>query len=299
MKPTLVILTMMAFALGAAALVAILGHRQDPVQTGVAVTDMTGRKAVVPDHAVRILSLCTTATDTLVALAAADRLDSIDEFSRVVPGTEHAAVIGKGSAISREQVVARRIDLAFVWWYQDDAAKMLEEAGVPVVRIKSGRAAELPGAIRLVGQCVGRSMQAEPLVTRIESYLRTPTTTTARPRVFIELYGPYKTAGGDSYTHDVLTLAGGTNVAAEMKGSAVFSAERLVQTDPDAILFVGDASGAEAITRRPGLSGLRAVRDGHVWPVDRYRLVAGPNLPESVEKLRKLFLAVEPKPLNP
>ena len=30
MKPTLVILTMMAFALGAAALVAILGHRQDP-----------------------------------------------------------------------------------------------------------------------------------------------------------------------------------------------------------------------------------------------------------------------------
>ena len=64
---------------------------------------MTSRTVRIPHRPTRILSLCTTATDTLVALGAADRLIAIDEFSRIVPGAERAAVVGKGGAISRKR----------------------------------------------------------------------------------------------------------------------------------------------------------------------------------------------------
>ena len=86
----------------------------------------------------RILSLCTAATDTIVRLGVTERLAAIDDYGRIVPGTEKIPVIGKASALSREQLVALNADLAFLWWYQDDVAKVLAELGVPVTRIRSG-----------------------------------------------------------------------------------------------------------------------------------------------------------------
>ena len=75
----------------------------------------------------------------------------------------------------------------------------------------------------------------------------------------------------------------------------VFSIERLIQADPDVILFVGDTAGTNTISERPGLAGLRAVRNRQVMAVDRYWLVAGAGMPEFAEKIRGLiFGKVQP-----
>lgn len=252
------------------------------------ITDMTGRKVDIPAGPLRVLSLCTSATDTQIRLGAAESLAAIDEYGRIIPGSQNAKVIGKGSAISREQVVAMRINLAFVWWYQDDAAAMLHDLGVEVVRIRSGRASELPATIRLVGGCLNKEEQAGALAQHVESFL---SRATMRPgnmprKVFLELYGPYKTAGRETYTDDLLKLVGADNIAAEAKGSVVLSAEKLAQADPDVLLCVGSQAEADALAKRVGMTDLRAVRQGHVAALDRYWLVAGPNLPESVEQIR-------------
>jgi hypothetical protein len=59
-----------------------------------------------PQH---VLSLSTAVTDTLVRLGAGGRLAGIDEFSRIIPGAAAVPVLGKGSTLSREQVIARAI----------------------------------------------------------------------------------------------------------------------------------------------------------------------------------------------
>jgi len=257
------------------------------------IRDMTDRAVQVPVAPSNVLSLCTSATDTLVAMRAGARLAAIDEYGRVVPGTAGVPAIGKGSAISREEVIARRIDLAFVWWYQDDAARLLTQVGVPVVRMRSGRAAEVPGMIRLVGECLNQRDSADALARAIEAYLRVPSSSSSarRPRVYLELYGPFKTSGNGTYVNDLIERAGGTNVAAEATGSVILSQEHLIQANPDVVLFAGGQSDASDIRHRGGLGGLDAVKAGRVYPVDRYWLVAGPNLPQSVEKLRALLCA--------
>jgi len=259
---------------------------------------MTGQRVRIPTTPRRVLSLCTAATDTLVSLEAADRLAAIDEFNRVVPGSQRAAIVGKGSAISRESVAALKIDLAFIWWYQDDAAAMLKDLSIPVVRIRSGRVAELPATIRLVGDCLDRREAAEVLAQRVDAFVAHPTTRPGggTPRVFLELYGPFKTAGRDTYTDDLLELAGCANVAADAKGSVVFSAERLVQADPDVVLCVGEDADAASLARRPGVSDLRAVRAGRVVALNRYWLVAGPNMPQSVAKIHAAIADCVAKP---
>jgi len=261
-----------------------------PADAGPTVVDMTGRSVRLPAAPRRILSLCTSAGEALAAMGQAHRVAAIDEYGRVVRGVEHAVVIGKGSLVSREQVLALGIDLAFVWWYQDDAAAMLEGLSVPVVRIRSARAAELPAMIRLVGLCVGSSEAADEVARHVEGYLRQPVAAgdpPCRPRVYLELYGAFKTVGRDTYLNDLLELAGAVNVARDASGSVLLSAERLMEADPDVILFVEGFATPEAIAARPGLSEQKAVRSARVHPIDRRWLVAGPNLPRAVEKLRE------------
>ena len=108
--------------------------------------------------------------------------------------------------------------------------------------------------------------------------------------MFLEFYGPLKTVGSETYTNDLLELAGAHNVAGDAKGSVLFSAERLVQSDPDVILVVGSAADSQALAARPGMADLRAVRQGRVFALDRYWLVAGPQMPQSVEKIRNTIL---------
>ena len=260
------------------------------LESGRSVRDMTSRDVNVPADARRILSLCTSATDTIVAMGEADRLVAIDEYNTPVAGVEHAAVIGKGSAISKEQVLALKIDLAFIWWYQDDSADMLERLGVPVVRISSQRAWQVPETIRLIGDCLGRPDKAGPLAARVESFLeRAPSQTapTARVSTYIELYSPFRTVGGDSYMNDLIDLAGGVNIAAQATGTVILSPERLIQHEPDVILIVDGFGDKRSLSARPGMTGLKAVRNGRVHVIDRDILIAGPSLPRAVEKLKK------------
>lgn len=254
------------------------------------VRDMTDRVVRIPAAASNVLSLCTSATDALVAMRVGARLAAIDEYGRVVPGTEAVPVIGKGSSLSREEVIARHIDLAFVWWYQDDADRLLREAGVPVVRLRSGRAAEVPGMLRFVGDCLNCREEADRLAASVEVFLKVPPpVASARSSVYLELYGPFKTSGAGTYIDDLISLAGGTNIASGTSGSVVLSQEHLIQANPNVVLFVGGVTTAEDLADRGGVRELDAVKRGKVYPVDRYWLVAGANLPQSVEELRALL----------
>jgi len=229
----------------------------------------------------RILSLCTTATDVLCAVGATNQLAGIDEYGRVVPGTANVPVIAKGSALSREEVIAGHFDLAFIWWFQDDAARLLQDAGVPVVRLRAGRAAELAGTVRLIGQRTGHEAATEKLADEIAGFLQSQRNREGDPpRVYLELYGPYKTVGGDSYLNDLIDLAGGNNIAADIKRSSViFSPEQLIAAKPEVILFVTGFATVKSIASRPGLSKARIIG------IDRQWLVAGSHLPEAVKEI--------------
>jgi iron complex transport system substrate-binding protein len=284
-------------AVAGAAMVVCLAVRFDRVSPAPsaqtpsrAVTDATGRAVSLPTHPERIISLSTSATDTLVRLGATPRLKAIDDYGRIVPGVEGLPVLGRAAALSREAVQAIRADMAFVWWYEDDAARLLEKSGVPVVRVRCSRTADVPAMIRLVGECLGCADKAQSLAQSVSAALQAAPSRPAVPRrVYVELYGPFKTMGADTYLNDLIEMAGGVNVAAPATGSVLLSPERLIQGDPDVILFVDDFATAQSVSGRNGMLSLRAAREGRVRPVSRYYLVAGAGLPEMVERLRQLI----------
>ena len=265
------------------------------------VTDPTGRVVAVPQDARRVLSLCTSATDTVLRLGAGARLAGIDEFSRIVPGTDTIAVLGKGSALSREQVLARKIDLAFVWWYQDDAASLLESLGVPAVKIRCQRAAEIPATVRFVGQCLDLADPAATLAAGVEKDLALLASTPRSdlPAVYLELYSPFKTGGRDSYVNDLIEMAGGRNIAVTATGSVLLSAEQLFAANPERVILLEGASTIGSFGNRGGFDSLSAVRNHRVQVLDRYAMVAGAGFPEGVARLKSLLANPPAKTVPP
>ncbi|MFW5798811.1 MAG: ABC transporter substrate-binding protein, partial [Planctomycetota bacterium] len=111
----------------------------------------------------------------------------------------------------------------------------------------------------------------------------------SRPSVYVELYGPFKTMGRDTYLDDLLTLAGGRNIAAGATGSVLLSPEHLLGTDPEVILFVDEFTSLDRLADRSGLNRLSALHRGTVHGISRHTLVAGAGLPEVVDRLRHLI----------
>jgi iron complex transport system substrate-binding protein len=277
--------------------VAARGRASDALAAALReVKDATGQIVRMPAPPKRVLSLCTSATDTVLRLGERARLAGIDEYSRIVPGASNVAVLGQGSAISREQVLARQIDLAFVWWFQDDVAQLLADLRVPVVKLRCGRAAEVPATIRLVGQCLGPTNAAETLAQSVAGKLAQiiPADTNTAPWVYLELYSPFKTSGRDSYLNDLIGLAGGRNIAAEATGPILLSAEQLLASDPQCVVLLEGSTTPEQFARRGGLETLSAVKTRRVHVLDRYCLVAGAGLPEGVAALRRLINPTTP-----
>lgn len=277
MRRVAAVLTLLALLKGAAAAPA-------PPRT---VQDMTGREATLPARPARIVSLCLPATDTLLRLGLSGRLAGIDEFGACAPGAAGIPVIARGGTVSIERIVGAGTDLVFVWWYQEEAARLLGAHGVPVVRLRSPRAAEVPAAIRLVGECAGESRAAAALAQPVEDFLATCAPSTNGPAVFLELYGAFKTAGHGTFLDDLLALAGARNIAAMREGHVVLSAEAVAAADPAVALLAG--ARPEDFVRRPGMAGTSAARAGRVWTLDRGLTIAGAGLPESVARLRTLL----------
>ena len=184
------------------------------------VADMTSRTVRIPKRPTRILSLCTSATDAIVALGAGDRLVAIDEFSRIVSGAETSGRRGQGRGhLARKGCrVGRRSRLRLVvsgrrrsnarrpWRVPSCGFAAFGRMNCPV---KSGSSASASAAPR------------PPNYRRSELASSSPATSRRNPAIasISRLYGPLKTVGRRTYIGDLLELAGGQNVAGDAAGA--------------------------------------------------------------------------------
>ena len=172
-----------------------------------------------------------------------------------------------------------------------NAAQAIEHLGIRHVSIPCRSLDDIPRAMRTVGKLLHREAAAEKLAGEFSDTLaklrqQTPAT---RRRVFIEIWGdPLMTAGKKSFLNDLITLAGGANIAGDVaRDFFEISSETVLARDPEVIvLFEGTAP---AVVKRTGWQQMTAVKTGHVCSgLDRDLLeIPGPRVLQSVELLRR------------
>jgi iron complex transport system substrate-binding protein len=166
----------------------------------------------------RIVSLCPSITETLVAIGGLSRLVAATRFCVRPEGLLRGLPRIGGT---KDPDVSRILDLApdLVFANEEENRKedvlALAAAGVEVDVSFPKRVAEVAPAIRAWGARLGEEEQADALASRIEEELAVLEETPA-PGTFRYAYwiwrNPWMTVSDDTYVADLLKLAGGVNV---------------------------------------------------------------------------------------
>ena len=215
----------------------------------------------------RIVSLNPTTTEVLFAIGAGGRL---------VPD------LGDGLRPNVEAVLATRPDLVVLYASADNraAAERLHAAGVRTLALKIDRIADFRRALLLLGVATGERSRAAAVGDSVAATLgrvRRSTAGLPRPKVFWHVWdSPLITIGAGSYMTELVEIAGGHNVYADLPDpSPTIAMEDLLHRDPDIVL--AGPEGARLIAEGAAWRRLRAVRAGRVLVVDT-ALVGRPSV---------------------
>jgi len=266
------------------------------------ITDDAGRAVIVARRPQRIVSLAPSNTELLFALGLADRVVGVDKYSNYPPEAARKPQISDYSSTNLEQVLATEPDLILAAGITSrDVIASFEGRGLAVVVLNPPTLDGVFGDISLLGQVADVNGDAAKVRGDLESRLATLTarlaTASTKPRVFFELDATqFFTVGPKSFIDDLITRAGGANIAAAATTAyPKLSAEQIIAKDPEVIVLSDEGFGATvaSVGTRPGWAGISAVKGGRVVAIDP-DLTNRPG-PRVLDALEQLARAIHPE----
>jgi iron complex transport system substrate-binding protein len=220
-------------------------------------------------------------TEILFALGLGPNIVGVTRFCDFPPEARSLPKIGGLVDPNIEIIQSLRPDLVIA--FRGNPVRLLDrlsELRLPVFALDAGGGLDaLTELIERIGFVTRREAEARALSERLRARERAVASALGdvakKPRVFVFLYGQgLWTCGGQSYLNNVIARAGAVNIAAAVpKKWALYSRERIVGDDPDAV-FILAKSQADFAAARAWLSGegrlgsLAAVAAGRVYFLD-------------------------------
>ena len=249
--------------------------------------------ATAPRTPSRIVVLAPSATETIFALGAGDRVVGVCGQCDYPPAAAALPRVGGYLVPSVEAVLAVTPDLVIAVPSPGnrEAVRAIERAGVRVLVVQDRELADLWTSAREIAGALGIPEAGERLVTDVQRRLdavRAASRGGPPIRVLLVVgHSPLVVAGGGTLQGELVEIAGGINVAADV-GSAwpQVSLELVIDRAPDVILDA--AMGTEAGAQRlfADLRTVPAVANGRIVAIDAdaiYR--TGPRVGEAAEML--------------
>jgi len=196
-----------------------------------------------PQVASRVVSLDPGITETIIALAATDRLVARPDHSEQWPQVADLPSVGTGLTPNYEGIVRAQPDLILTSGSRGAVLSDLQSIA-PTRSLPWLTVADVAGGIRVIGEVLGRKEAGELLATQIQQGLRDRVTADS-PSVLLLIGGPSAAnpdlfyIKADSLHGAALAAGGGRNaIQQKVRGMPSISIERLLDIDPDLILIM-------------------------------------------------------------
>lgn len=258
----------------------------------------------------RIVSLIPAVTEVLFAIGAGPQVVGIGTFDNYPPEAQTRARVGGLIDPDIERILSLRPDLVVVYGTQDDLKGQMERARIPVFLYEHAGLPDIGVTIHAIGRRVGQAQRSEALASQLDqdiADLRRRVAGRARPRTLLifgrddgqTLRGVYA-SGGRGFLHDMLLVAGGDNVFADVDRQSVqATSELILARAPEVILEISATAATSSKSIQPDLrawnmlASVPAVRNRRVY------LLAGSEMvvpgPRFASAIRRIAQALHPE----
>lgn len=268
-----------------------------------AITDSFDTTLTLPQRPLRIVSTAPANTEVLFAIGAGPQIVGVTTYCDYPPAASQCGTIGgfAPDTISQERIVGLKPDLVLTTGnIQRPLTESLRKLGLAVLCFDAQNLTDVIANVRTLGKATGHGEAAEAFADSLDQRRhavkeRLASSKAARPDVmFLIFEEPLMVAGPTTFAGQIIELAGGRNVFADVKEQfPVISDETIVKRDPTYILVgeKGDfAARKQRLRTRPGWQTLSAVKNDRVLVVDEDLLYRpGPRLLDGLETLTKML----------
>jgi len=285
----------------------------EPAEAGfpLTVTDQLGREVTIAALPQQIVSISPGNTEIVFALGLEDKLVGVTEFCDYPPEALLKPQVGGFNTVDIERVVEIQPDLILASSiHENEALPRLEGLGLTVLAMSPQNLDEVLDAIALIGRCTGAQEQAAQLTAGMQQRIEAVTSRTAgladddKPRVFyIVWHEPLMTIGSETIIHQLITLAGGSNIAGNIVDDyPTLVMEAVIEAVPQIIIAGADMGAGASLPYQFALTeerfrSLSARIDGRIYEIET-DLVGRPG-PRIVDGLEGFAELIHPELFNP
>ena len=250
----------------------------------ITITQTDGSQVTLSCKPQRIVLAGANQAEMIIALGAQNQVvgvvHSITNVSYVMDKLPQAEDVGDWQIPNVERILALHPDVVIA--YASSKPKNLDQftsANITVIYLDCFRLSTLASDARAMGKLTGKSNEAEVYARMVEDTVADVTGRVKKispenyPSVYSESYSDYTVAGPSSGAGEMLTLAGGTNIADNVTlSSAKINSEWVIARQPDFVFKVLPSSNTltlpetlKLLKDRQGWYNIPAVKNDRVY----------------------------------
>jgi iron complex transport system substrate-binding protein len=247
----------------------------------------------------RYISLAPSTTEILFALGLDDEIVGVSSYCNYPEKTRSKENVGDFSNPNMEKILSLKPEYVFCTGLeQAPIVSELKRQNISVYVGDPKDTRELFDSIRDIGGIIHREEAAAVLIKNMQREIEEITSKVKlippekKRKVFIEIWhDPLITAGAGSFIDDVVSLAGGVNIASDTRRAySIYSPEEVIKRNPDCIIltYMDRQKPLKLLEERFGWKDIRAVKDNRVYNDISPDILLRPG-PRVTQGLREIY----------
>lgn len=238
----------------------------------------------------RFVSVLPSYTEILFDIGAGNEIVGVSDYCDRPEEAKKITKVGNYYTHSAEKIYSLKPDAVFI---PESSVYVLgaelEKLNVRVVRIPQEKNIEdIFSTIRILSAETGRKKEGAALISSLKAFVP-PEYKGRRKKIYIDVDAGLWTCGGLSYLSDMVRLAGGENVFADVPRNYFQAAwESVLKSEPDFILTI--SGSFSDFKKRPLAAGLPAIKNKAFAEFDRSQISRpGPSIFPLIKEISKII----------
>lgn len=265
------------------------------------VKDATGKEFTFDKAPERIASVSPAETEALFAIGLDANIVGVSDFDDYPDAAKTKPKLGSITKPNVEAVIASNANLIFTGVSMSaESVEKLRGMNINVFKVEPKTLDDAINNIQTFGLITDHQEQAEKVVSKMKADRQKIVDAVKdvkqenKKKVYIE-FAPGWTVGSGEFMDELIKISGGINVASDKPGWYEISEEKIIQQNPNVILFANGIIDTkskkpleEIIRTRAGWDAIDAVKNKRVVGLDQNSLSRpGPRLTDGLVEMAK------------